>query len=224
MSQRTRSRDPGDGPPPGTTGASPQPLLGRNRVSRWVAALIPLTAIPVAVALSLISSASSASTQGTPVATGTPTPPNPTTFSPNVGPAPTVTGTPPANETPVSLPDVPFAELRQAELVTLPGDAPVVPEPEAENTAHSWAVTYAGTDVAFTHVVLARLQDLDGHGDLYGPPGTLQWIFVNIGPTHLGPRMGPPEAAASTPDRSQTHFLIIGIDASTGQQDGTLSS
>jgi len=168
------------------------------------------------------SATASPSTSSTP--TPGPTPVNPTTFSPNVGPTSAPETTPGPDATSVSIPNVPFTQIRQGDLVILPGDTAAVSQSQAEATAQHWVQPFTGTSTtSFTDVTLARVQPLYPNGSPYGGPGTLQWIFTLVGPDSFTRPSGVPNSAASPiPYPYSAHYLLVTIDATTGQEDGMM--
>ncbi len=126
-------------------------------------------------------------------------------------------------ETIVNIPNVPAAVNQGSEYVQLPSDAPVVSEATAEATATSWAQTYAGT-TKFNSVLLAHIQNIYPNGGLDGPVGSLQWFFTIIGPKSFTGHMAPPPFPTAIPSaRPYTypaHYVIIAVNAITGQEDG----
>jgi hypothetical protein len=128
----------------------------------------------------------------------------------------------------VTIPNVPLSKIIQNEaLVTLPGDSPTVSETQATVVADQWAEHYAGTTV-YNSITLAHVQTLKTDGSPDGSPGTLQWIFAITGPNSFSKGFGgvpapiPGQATTATPSAYPypAHYVIIGIDATSGLEDG----
>jgi hypothetical protein len=113
-------------------------------------------------------------------------------------------------------------------LVRLPDDQAVVSEDDARATAEPNRVWLHG-DESLTHpfesATLVRAQPLDSAGRPSGEPGPLHWMFV-VHETFAGDPVLSTCGAGASPTchvkspGEASHALIVGVDATTGMQDG----